>query len=84
MRSTKRWNVAVSRSTDGMLREYLAKDGMRKGDLSRFVENAVCRHIMKLTDEQVERAKDANSNLGEDDDLSDIVKEVVIESASDD
>jgi Ribbon-helix-helix domain len=52
MRSTKRWNIAVSPYADGMLREFLAKGEYRRGSLSRLVENAVRLRVMELTAEQ--------------------------------
>lgn len=39
--STARWTVTVSRETDLALRAYLGSQGMRKGDLSKFIEDAV-------------------------------------------
>ena len=48
-----RWNLAVSAETDQALRMFLASQGGgRKGDLSRFVEEAVRAHILKLSAEQ--------------------------------
>ena len=47
--------------------------GGRKGDLSRFVEEAVRTHILELTADQ---AKAANVDIS-DDDLSAIVEEAV-------
>jgi hypothetical protein len=41
MEDTVRWTVKVSRETDIALRSYLARQGTKKGDLSRFVEEAV-------------------------------------------
>ena len=39
--NTIRWNVAVSADTDQSLRMFLASQGGgRKGDLSRFIEEA--------------------------------------------
>ena len=50
--STTRWNIAVSSDTDQSLRLFLASIGVgRKGDLSRFVEEAVRAHILQLTAE---------------------------------
>ena len=47
---TTRWNVAVSASTDQALRMFLASQGQgKKGDLSRFIEDAVQAHILVLT-----------------------------------
>lgn len=58
-----RWNVAVSADTDQALRIFLASQGGgRKGDLSRFIEEAVRAHILELTAEQ---AKAANKNVSE-------------------
>ena len=60
---TTRWNVAVSATTDQALRMFLASQGRgRKGDLSRFIEDAVQAHILELTAEQ---AKAANANVSE-------------------
>jgi hypothetical protein len=41
MGNTVRWSLVVSRDTDIFLRTFLAQKGMRKGDLSKFVEGAV-------------------------------------------
>lgn len=39
--ASTRWNIAVSAETDQALRMFLASQGGgRKGDLSRFVEEA--------------------------------------------
>ena len=63
--NTTRWNVAVSTETDKSLRMFLASQGGgRKGDLSRFVEEAVRAHILELSAEQ---AKFANTNVSEAD-----------------
>ena len=61
--NTTRWNVVVSADTDQSLRVFLAgQGGGRKGDLSRFVEEAVRAHILELSAEQ---AKSANARLSE-------------------
>lgn len=66
--NTTRWNVAVSTDTDKSLRMFLASQGGgRKGDLSRFIEEAVRAHILELSAEQ---AKVANANVSEADLLS--------------
>lgn len=60
---TIRWNVAVSADTDQALRMFLASQGGgKKGDLSRFIEEAVRAHILELTAKQ---AKEANAAIGE-------------------
>ena len=71
---TVRWNLAVSADTDQALRLFLASQGGgRKGDLSRFVEEAVRAHILELTAEQ---AKAANAAVNEGD-LSALVDEAL-------
>jgi hypothetical protein len=72
--STVRWNIAVSPDTDQSVRMYLAgQGGGRKGDLSRFIEEAVRAHILELSAEQ---AKAANADVNEAD-LTSIVAEAV-------
>ena len=72
--NTIRWNVAVSADTDQSLRMFLASQGGgRKGDLSRFIEEAVQAHILELTAEQV---KSANADISESE-LSAMVDEAV-------
>lgn len=74
MRNTIRWNIAVSQDTDQALRMFMANQGGgRKGDLSRFIEEAVRMHIFELTADQ---AKAANSDISEAD-LSAMVEEAV-------
>lgn len=41
MDSSVRWTVKISRDTDISVRTYLARKGMKKGDLSKFIEDAV-------------------------------------------
>jgi hypothetical protein len=69
-----RWNIAASADTDQSLRMYLAgQGGGCKGDLSRFIEEAVRAHILELT---IEQAKAANADVS-DGDLTAIVAEAV-------
>jgi hypothetical protein len=61
MSAHARWNLVVSRDTDNSLRQFLAGQGRgRKGELSRFVEDAVRTRIFEL---EVEQAKAENSGL---------------------
>jgi hypothetical protein len=54
-----RWNLVVTTETDTELRQFLAaRGGGRKGDLSKFVEDAVRARIFHLS---VEQAKAANA-----------------------
>lgn len=72
--NTARWNLAVSADIDKSLRMFLARQGGgRKGDLSRFVEEAVRAHILELSAEQ---AKTANANVSEAD-LTSMVDEAL-------
>ena len=72
--NTVRWNIAVLPDTDQSVRMYLAgQGGGRKGDLSRFIEEAVRAHILELSAEQ---AKAVNADVNEAD-LTSIVAEAV-------
>jgi hypothetical protein len=72
--NTARWNLAVSADVDKSLRMFLASQGGgRKGDLSRFVEEAVRAHILELSSEQ---AKAANADVSETD-LASMVDEAL-------
>jgi len=44
-----RWTVKVSRDTDVSLRTFLAQRGLRKGDLSKFIERAVQKEVFAQT-----------------------------------
>ena len=50
---TARWTVTVSRETDLALRAYLGSQGMRKGDLSKFIEDAVRWRMFDRTVQEV-------------------------------
>ncbi|WP_043331064.1 ribbon-helix-helix domain-containing protein [Curvibacter gracilis] len=74
MQPTVRWNIAVSPDTDQSVRMFIASQGGgRKGDLSRFIEEAVRSHILELTAKQ---AKANNAEVSEMD-LTSIVEEAV-------
>jgi Ribbon-helix-helix domain len=49
MDDTVRWTVTVSKSTDIALRSHLAQQGMKKGDISKFVEEAVKWRVLDHT-----------------------------------
>jgi hypothetical protein len=54
--TTTRWNLVVSDTTDASLRQFLASEGGgKKGDLSRFVEEAVKERIYDLTAQAIKR-----------------------------
>ena len=44
-----RWNIKVSKKTDLTLRTFLGSQGMKKGDLSKFIEEAVRWRVFHRT-----------------------------------
>ncbi|MDO5624537.1 MAG: ribbon-helix-helix domain-containing protein [Pseudomonadota bacterium] len=44
-----RWSLSISPEVDASLREHLGAQGMKKGDLSRFVEEAVRWRLLDKT-----------------------------------
>ena len=70
-----RWNLKVSKETDLNLRTFLGSQGMKKGDLSKFVEDAVRRRVLQCTIEDI-RQRNADSDP---DDIQRIVEEAVSE-----
>ena len=56
-----RWNLSIPEETDRTVRTFLARNGGKKGDLSRFVDEAVRRRVFDLTVSQVkERSVEAD------------------------
>lgn len=49
MSDLTRWSVKVSKETDIALRSYLAERGGKKGDLSKFIERAVRKEVLRAT-----------------------------------
>jgi hypothetical protein len=47
--TTTRWTVSVSRETDIAVRSFLAQRGLKKGDLSKFIEEAVKWRVLDQT-----------------------------------
>ena len=45
---TVRWTISVPKDTDVSLRTYLAQTGLKKGNLSEFVADAVRRRLFDL------------------------------------
>ncbi|HEY8098216.1 MAG TPA: ribbon-helix-helix domain-containing protein [Methylobacter sp.] len=62
-----RWSVVVPESTDKALRTYLAGTGMKKGDISHFVDEAVQLHLFDLVTDTV---KARNKQFNQDDILA--------------
>jgi hypothetical protein len=46
---TTRWTVSVSKDTDIAVRSFLARRGMKKGDLSKFIVEAVKWRVLDQT-----------------------------------
>jgi hypothetical protein len=59
-----RWTVKVSRDTDVSLRTFLAQRGGKKGDLSKFIEEAVRWRVLEQTVAET-KARNANVPLRE-------------------
>ena len=71
---TVRWNIAVSPDTDQSVRMFIAaQGGGRKGDLSRFIEEAVRSYLLEKA---VDLAKNAASGMDESA-LTDLIDEAV-------
>jgi len=68
-----RWNLSISEKTDRAVRTYLARTGGRKGDLSRFVDDAVRRRVFDLT---VREIKNRNARYDQQEILDLIDEEV--------
>ena len=73
MEDTIRWTVKVSPETDRSLRSYLGQHGMKKGDLSKFIERAVRKEILSQTAAEV---KQRNADLTSDE-LQTLIDEAV-------
>jgi len=72
--STVRWNLAVSPDVDQSVRMFIAaQGGGRKGDLSRFVVDAVRAYLFERA---VDQAKAATSGMSEPE-LNDLIDEAV-------
>ncbi len=71
-----RWTITVSRETDLSLRSFLGAHGMKKGDLSKFVEKAVC---WKILDQTAQEIKARNRDIPPED-LESIIDQAVRET----
>lgn len=74
--SNTRWSVVVPEYTDRALRSYLARKGTKKGDLSRFVDEAVLSRLFELT---VKDVKERNQEYAQEDILEAIEDALVNE-----
>jgi hypothetical protein len=63
-----KWNVTIQDETDRMVRVFLARRGLKKGDLSAFVEDAVQgellrRHAKELQEKDPELSDEQATEL---------------------
>lgn len=68
-----RWNLSIPEETDRAIRRFLAREGGRKGGLSRLVDEAVRRYVFDLT---IRRVKERNAGCDQDELLDLIDAEV--------
>jgi hypothetical protein len=59
-----RWTLKVSRDTDIAVRTFLARRGMKKGDLTKFVEEAVRWRVLDQTVTEI-KARNASASAEE-------------------
>jgi hypothetical protein len=71
---TTRWTVSVSKDTDITVRSFLAQRGMKKGDLSKFIEEAVKWRVL---DQTIAEARSKFSDIAPDD-LEQLIGEAVL------
>ncbi|HVP53648.1 MAG TPA: ribbon-helix-helix domain-containing protein [Candidatus Eisenbacteria bacterium] len=64
MEEAVRWNIKVSKETDLELRTFLGARGMKKGDLSKFIEDAVRWRMFHRTVQEI-KARNAGADPDE-------------------
>jgi len=50
-----RWTLVIPEKTDRMVRTHLARTGGKKGDLSKLVDQAVVKEVLRQTVDAVRR-----------------------------
>jgi len=75
MEEAVRWNIKVSKETDLALRTFLGAQGAKKGDLSKFIEEAVRWRVFHRS---VQNIKERNADT-DPDELQRIIDEAVSE-----
>ncbi len=78
MNDLVRWNITVSKETDLKLRTFLGSQGMKKGDLSKFIEEAVRLQVFHRT---VQDIKERNAGT-DPDELQSLIDSAVREVRS--
>lgn len=64
MEEAVRWNIKVSKQTDLTLRTFLGAKGMKKGDLSKFIEEAVRWRVFHRSVQDI-KARNADTDPDE-------------------
>src|SRR6266849_3769711 len=64
MEEAVRWNIKVSKETDLILRTFLGAQGAKKGDLSKFIEEAVRWRVFHRTVQDI-RERNADTDPDE-------------------
>ncbi len=59
-----RWNLSIADRTDRLVRVFLARTGLKKGDLSAFVEAACRGEVLRRT---VTEIQEQNADLSAED-----------------
>jgi hypothetical protein len=54
MEEAVRWNIKVSKDTDLTLRTFLDSQGMKKGERSKFIEQAVRAQVFHRTIQDIQ------------------------------
>ena len=70
-----RWNIKVSKETDLTLRAFLGSQGAKKGDLSKFIEEAVRWRVFHRTVQDI-KVRNADTDP---DELQGVIDEAVRE-----
>ena len=79
MEEAVRWNIKVSKETDLTLRTFLGSQGMKKGDLSKFIEEAVRWRVFHRSVQDI-KARNADTDPDQMQTLiDDAVREVRVE-----
>jgi len=79
MEDSVRWSITVSKETDSTLRSYLTQQGMKRTELSKFVEEAVCWRVLEAT---VQKIRERNKDVPEEE-IQTAIDEAVATARSD-
>jgi hypothetical protein len=63
VKEMSRWTLVIPEETDRIVRTHLARHGGKKGDLSKFVVQAVQKEVFRRTMEDVQKQ---NTDLTEE------------------